>query len=109
MAGALDLNHGVNLRPRPTQQRFGGRPGRARMLNRANRSVPVEVLMGTPDGEHTVYPPVRPRLSVDELLAAKNTQPIQSLDDLAADTFESDEELEEFIAFTYSERHHDVA
>lgn len=79
------------------------------MLNRASRSGPVEVLMSPPDAEHTVYPPVRPRLSVDELLAAKNTQPIQSLDDLAADTFESDEELEEFIAFTYSERHHDVA
>jgi hypothetical protein len=34
------------------------------------------------------------RLSAAELLAAKNTRPIQSLDDLAADIFESDEELE---------------
>ncbi len=51
----------------------------------------------------------RPRLSAAQLLAAKNTRPIQSLDDLAADTFESDEELEEFLAFTYAERHRDLA
>lgn len=69
----------------------------------------VEVPMSTPDADHPAYPPIRPRLSVEELLAAKNTQPIRSLDDLAADTFESDEELEEFLAFTYAERHRDVA
>lgn len=43
------------------------------------------------------------------LLAAKNTQPIRSLDDLAADTFESDVELEEFLAFTYAVRQRDIA
>jgi hypothetical protein len=53
--------------------------------------------------------PARPRLSAAELLAAKHTRPIQSLDDLAADIFESDEELEEFLAFTYAERHRDLA
>jgi hypothetical protein len=37
------------------------------------------------------------------------TQPIRSLDDLAADTFDSDEELDEFLAFTYAERRRDVA
>jgi hypothetical protein len=36
-------------------------------------------------------------------------RPIRSLDELAADTFESDEELEEFLAFTYAERHRDLA
>jgi hypothetical protein len=65
--------------------------------------------MSALDADHPVYPPIRPRLSVEELLAAKNTPPIRSLDDLAADTFESDEELEEFLAFTYAERHRDVA
>ncbi|MEU5030933.1 hypothetical protein [Streptomyces milbemycinicus] len=65
--------------------------------------------MTTPDAGLPAYPPVRPRLSVEELLAAKNTQPIRSLDDLAADTFESDEELDEFLAFTHTERHRDVA
>jgi hypothetical protein len=48
-------------------------------------------------------------LSAAELLAAKHTRPIQSLDDLAAHIFESDEELEEFLAFTYAERHRDLA
>ncbi|GAA3190288.1 hypothetical protein GCM10010451_45020 [Streptomyces virens] len=65
--------------------------------------------MWTPTPEDLSSPPLRPRLSVEELLAAKNTQPIRSLDDLAADTFQSDEELEEFLAFTYAERHRDVA
>ena len=48
-------------------------------------------------------------LSAAELLTAKHTRPIQSLDDLAADIFESDEELEDFLAFTYAERHRDLA
>ena len=42
------------------------------------------------------------------MLAAKGIRPIRSLDELAADTFESDEELEEFLAFTYAERHRDL-
>jgi hypothetical protein len=46
---------------------------------------------------------------VAQLLAAKNSRPIRSLEDLAADTFESDEELEEFLAFTYAERQRDLA
>lgn len=50
-----------------------------------------------------------PTLSIEQLLATKNTQPIRSLDELAADTFESDQELEEFLAFTYAERHRDLA
>ncbi|WP_171115662.1 MULTISPECIES: hypothetical protein [Streptomyces] len=65
--------------------------------------------MSTPAPDDFSYPPPRPRLSVEDMLAAKNTRPIRSLDDLAADTFESDEELEEFLAFTYAERHRDVA
>ena len=48
-------------------------------------------------------------MSVTQLLAAKGARPIRSLDELAADTFESDEELEEFLAFTYAERHRDLA
>ena len=48
--------------------------------------------------------PVRPQLSVRQLLAAKKAQPVQSLDELAADTFDSDQELWDFLAFTYAER-----
>ena len=50
----------------------------------------------------------RPSLSVTQLLAAKGTRPIRSLDELAADTFESDEEVEEFLAFTCAERRRDL-
>jgi hypothetical protein len=53
--------------------------------------------------------PARPRLPAAELLAAKNTRPIQPPGDLAADIFESGKEPEEFLTFTYAERHHDLA
>ncbi|MEU2432935.1 hypothetical protein ABZ611_26180 [Streptomyces sp. NPDC007861] len=65
--------------------------------------------MSAAETEYPIYPAMRPRVTVEELLAAKNVQPIRSLDDLKADTFESDEEVEEFIAFTYAERHRDLA
>lgn len=52
---------------------------------------------------------IRPRLSVAQLLAEKRARPIRSLDELAADTFESDLELEEFLAFIRAARHSDLA
>jgi len=48
-------------------------------------------------------------MSVAQLLAAKNARPVESLDGLPADTFESDQELEEFVAFTYAECHRGLA
>lgn len=51
----------------------------------------------------------RPGLPVEELLEARGIQPIRSLEDLRADTFSSDQELEEFLAFTSAERHRDLA
>jgi len=42
------------------------------------------------------------------LIAANGTRPIRSLDELAADTFESDEEVEEFLALTCAERRRDL-
>lgn len=65
--------------------------------------------MSTSGADSSAGAPARPHVSVAELLAAKNTRPIQSLDDLTADIFESDEELEEFLAFTYAERQRDLA
>ena len=65
--------------------------------------------MSTSGADSSAGVAVRLRLSVAQLLAAKKTGPIRSLDDLAADTFESDEELAEFLAFTYAERHRDLA
>lgn len=67
-----------------------------------------EVLVSTPAPEGSSHPWPRPRLSVEEMPVAKNTQPTRSPDDLAADTFESDEELEEFLAAMYAERHRDA-
>ena len=65
--------------------------------------------MSTSGADSPAGAPARPRLPAAELLAAKNTRLIQSPGDLAADIFESDEELEEFLAFTYAERHHHLA
>jgi hypothetical protein len=65
--------------------------------------------MSTPEADRPLYPPLRPAVTAEELLAVKGTQPTGSLDDLAADTFDSDEELDEFLAFTYAGRRRDVA
>lgn len=54
-------------------------------------------------------PFVRPSQSLTDLLAAKRTEPITSLDELTADTFSSDEELDDFLAYTYAERHREIA
>jgi hypothetical protein len=70
------------------------------------RVVPVSTSSADSDAGKAA---ARPSRSVTQLLAAKGTQPIRSLDELAADTFESDEELEEFLAFSYAERHRDLA
>ena len=63
----------------------------------------------TPDRHDQSFAPAHPLRSVEELLAAKGTKPIRSLDDLAADTFESDQELNEFLAFNHAERHREVS
>jgi hypothetical protein len=65
--------------------------------------------MSTSGADRPVGPSKRPRLSVTQLLAARHTKPVRSLDELVADTFESDEELDDFLAFTYAERHRDLA
>jgi hypothetical protein len=49
-------------------------------------------------------PRQRPRLTVEELARRKGVRPIESLDDVARDVFASDEELEEFLAYTYANR-----
>lgn len=64
--------------------------------------------MSTPATQEP-FPTPRPRSSVEELLAAKGTPAISSVDDLAADTFSSDEELDEFLAFTRAERQRDLS
>ena len=61
------------------------------------------------DGEGTCAGPARRgRCASPSTACRQHTQAIGSMDDLAADPFESDEELAEFLAFTYSERHRDM-
>ena len=48
-------------------------------------------------------------MSVEELARAQGVKPVASVIDLARDAFESDEEVEEFIAFTYAARRRDEA
>ena len=55
----------------------------------------VEAAVSSSGAGRPAEAPVRPRMSVTQLLAA--------------DTFESDQDLEEFLAFTYAERHRDLA
>jgi hypothetical protein len=64
--------------------------------------------MSTPAAQEPVPAP-RPRISVEELLAAKGTPAITSIEDLAANTCSSDEELDEFLAFTRAERQRDLS
>ncbi|MDQ2708280.1 MAG: hypothetical protein M3Z25_11850 [Actinomycetota bacterium] len=49
-------------------------------------------------------PRQRPRMTVEELARRKGVRPIRSLDDMARDVFASDDELDEFLAYTYANR-----
>ena len=47
---------------------------------------------------------------VEELLRRQGVRPIESVDELARpDLFESDEELDEFLAMVYADRHTGLA
>lgn len=48
-------------------------------------------------------------LTMDELAHRQGVRPIRSLDELGTGGFSSDEEVEEFIAFTYAARRRDLA
>jgi hypothetical protein len=62
------------------------------------------------DHVHHVRPLAERQATLDELFRAKKTQPIRSADDLAYDSiFETDEELDEFLAYTYAARRADLA
>jgi hypothetical protein len=48
--------------------------------------------------------------SLDEIFRAKNVRPIESADDLACDgIFDTYEELNEFLEYTYAARRRDLA
>ena len=63
-------------------------------------------------GDHAQHIEPRPgaRASLEEVLRREGVQPIRSVDDLACDgIFETDEELDEFLQFTYAARRVDIA
>jgi len=54
-------------------------------------------------------PATRPE-SIDEQTRRKGIRPVESIEDMAQDgVFESDEELEQFLAHVYAARHADLA
>jgi hypothetical protein len=60
-------------------------------------------------GAHHVPPP-RGRELVDELLRQKDVQPMRVVDDSEGhDIFETDEELQEFLDYTYAARRTELA
>jgi len=68
-----------------------------------------EVTMSEGQPDQPIYPPARKKTSLEELVRAKRARPITSMDEFVADTFDSDEELDEFIAFTHAERQRELA
>jgi hypothetical protein len=59
--------------------------------------------------DEPIFPPVHKKTSLDDLVRAKRTHPLRSMDELAAETFSSDEELDDFLKFTYEARCADIA
>ena len=64
----------------------------------------------TTDNTDSIQHPIGNTETLEEQLRRKGVQPIQSADDLACDNiFETDEELDEFLAYTYAARRIDLA
>ena len=64
----------------------------------------------TTDNTDSIQHPIENTETLEEQLRRKGVQPIQSADALACDNiFETDEELEEFLAYTYAARRTDLA
>ena len=62
------------------------------------------------DYGHHVTSQAERQAFLDGLFRAKDAKPIRSADDLACDgMFETDEELEEFLTYTYAARRADLA
>lgn len=64
----------------------------------------------TTSSDHADQVPARPagRVSLDELARRKGVRPVESMDDLVCDVFDTDEELDEFLRDTYAARRADL-
>jgi hypothetical protein len=62
------------------------------------------------DHAHHVTPRPGARAALEDALRAEGAQPIESADELADEAiFESDDELDDFLAFTYAARRAEIA
>ena len=62
------------------------------------------------DHSHPIVPTPGARAALEEALRREGVQPIESMDDWAGDgIFESDDELDDFMEFTYAARRADIA
>ena len=60
--------------------------------------------------EHTREPAGADLMPLDELIRhTPGAHPIKSIDELRSDAFETDQELDEFLAFVTESRHADLA
>jgi hypothetical protein len=65
--------------------------------------------MTTSSADYSSEHPERGSVSLDELARRKHVQPIRSAEDLAQDdVFDSDEELDAFLAHVQAARHADL-
>lgn len=66
--------------------------------------------MSTSSADYPAVPPAARRATLDELFRAKNVQPIRDVHELAVDgIFDSDEEVDEFIAAVREWRQSSIA
>jgi hypothetical protein len=68
-----------------------------------------EVTMST-NSDNTHHIPARAagRVSLDELARRKGVRPVESMEELACDVFDTDDELDEFLTSTYAARRADL-
>jgi hypothetical protein len=61
------------------------------------------------DGDFTWHLPGPPPVSIEELARQEGVRPVRSFDDMRADVWNTDEELDEFLADVRASRQDDVA
>jgi hypothetical protein len=70
----------------------------------------TEVVTTSSSAEYTPDPGHGDLLPLEELIRqTPGAHPIKSIDELRSDAFETDEELDEFLAFVTESRHADLA
>jgi len=68
----------------------------------------LEVLMTSSEHMHQFPPRPAGRVSLDEVARRKGVRPVESMDELVCDVFDSDAELDEFLTNTYAARRADL-